>query len=186
MVSQTNARTYIVCVLIGRFLGCARNRSPHPGRVLTGELRTNDLAGRRRNWLRRSTDFSLCTKELIPQFLFYFRRDPPGLFHRSYFKTDGAYFGMSAPAVALADCGQIMIRCLGGPWIRTDRDLGAEALGAHRYRVGGVRKQIVRDEFVVAFQIHVDQVEEDYAVLARVVIANDVDGTYMTLVQRYI
>ena len=50
--------------------------------------------------------------------------------------------------------------------IRADRDLRARSAGADRDRVARVRKQVVRDELVVAIAAAADQIEADHAALA--------------------
>src|SRR5579864_672535 len=86
------------------------------------------------------------------QFVLNFLRDFARLFHSSNFEADGADSRMPAAAIALTNGRKIVRRNMRSPRIGTHRHLGPETRIAHRYGVSRVRKQIVRNEFVVAFQ----------------------------------
>src|ERR1017187_8325687 len=64
-------------------------------------------------------------------------------------EADGANPRVAAPAVALANYRQVLLRDLCCPRIRAHRYLRSEAVGVHRNRFIKIFKTVIRDELVV-------------------------------------
>src|SRR5579864_5073352 len=54
-----------------------------------------------------------------------------GLFHRAGLEADRTYTRVPSASVALADRGQVVVHGLARPGVRSHRNLGPEAGGAH-------------------------------------------------------
>src|SRR6266702_1232055 len=81
-------------------------------------------------------------------------------------EADGADACVPPAAVAFADLGEIdhVFSAGLGPRIRADSDLSTEAGFRKPYGVGRLRVEVVRDEFVEAFELMIGDVEKDGAV----------------------
>src|ERR1017187_716963 len=101
-------------------------------------------------------------------------------------EADGANPRVAAPAVALANYRQVVLRDLRCPRIRAHRYLRTEAGGAHRNRVDGSRKEVIRDELVVALHVAARQVEENHAVLLMRTVTDQIDRFHVALVQGFV
>src|ERR1700722_9730890 len=77
---------------------------------------------------------------------------------------DGAHTRVSSPTIAFTDLRQINHRLLRSPRIRPHRYLHAKAALAEPYAINGLRMQIVRNEFVVALEFLVRDVEKNRAI----------------------
>src|ERR1700677_4180160 len=99
-------------------------------------------------------------------------------------EADSPYPRVSTASITLADGGQVVLYRLRRPGIGTYRNLGPEAGSAHRYCVGGVREQIIRNELVVAFQVVSNQIEENHSVAGLRALLDEIDGLHMALIQR--
>src|ERR1035437_1532898 len=73
---------------------------------------------------------------------------------------------MSSPAVSLADRGQVVREGWFLPGVRAYGNLGAEARRADAHAIKGIRKQVVRREFVVDLYIGAAEVEKHHSLLA--------------------
>src|SRR5579883_154363 len=91
---------------------------------------------------------------------------------------------MSAAAVALADGGEIPFGRMRRPGIRAYGHFRSKAGSTYRNRISALRKQIIRNELVIPFQIVADQVEENYTVSRSAPAADKIDRAQVTVVQR--
>src|SRR6185312_15107682 len=106
------------------------------------------------------------------------------LFHGADLKADGAHARMTAAAVALADGREIVLQGTGDPRVRSHRHLGPKTRSADGNGIDRPRKQVIRYELVVAFEIVADQVEIHDAVIATGAAADDVDGPPVPVIKR--
>src|SRR5579864_235431 len=91
-------------------------------------------------------------------------------------ERDRSHAGMAAATVALANASQVHFRFLRSPGIRSHRNLHAEAALAEPHAVDRLRMQVVGNEFVVALEIVIGDVEENRAVLALSSFLENPDG----------
>src|ERR1039458_4453118 len=83
---------------------------------------------------------------------------------------------MPSASVAFTHLGEIDGRFTPGPWIGSDRNFHAKRTFADPDAVDGIGMQVVRNEFVVALQFEVGNVEENRAVAFFSALAQNVDG----------
>src|SRR5258708_582381 len=89
------------------------------------------------------------------ELLHYFLRRASRLFALAYIERDRTHPRMTTAAVALANLRQIYHWRRRGPGVRSHRNLHPEAALAQPHAIDGFRMQIVRDKFVVAFEIKI-------------------------------
>src|SRR6202041_3687969 len=92
---------------------------------------------------------------------------------------EGAPAGLSSPAIAFTNLRQINLRLLRSPRIRPHRYLHAKAALAEPHAVNGLRMQIVRNEFVVALEFLVRDVEKNRAIGTFGALSQDLDGNFV-------
>lgn len=92
---------------------------------------------------------------------------------------DGGDAGVAAAAEFFGERGEVFVG--GGliPRVGAERDFGANGRGADADGVDALRMQQIRDELVVALEIEVAYVEEDYAVDGFGALAKNFDGFAM-------
>src|ERR1035441_4566361 len=117
----------------------------------------------------------VCMAHLTLQLRYNFRRDSPGLRQLAGSQADGAHARVSAAAVAFANRRQVVRGLPWGPWIRTHGNLCAETGAAHRNRIRGIRKQVIRNELVVALHIAPVEIEEHHPAVFAGTVADDLD-----------
>src|SRR5579872_1824606 len=84
------------------------------------------------------------------------------LLHRTRLEADSTDARMATTAIALTNCGEIVLGLMRSPGVRAYGDLGAETGGTYRDSVSGVRKEIIGNKFVISFDVKACEVEVDY------------------------
>src|ERR1700721_2720676 len=88
--------------------------------------------------------------------------------------------GMTASAVALTDPGQVYFRRLRRPGIRAYGNLYPKTALAEPHTVNGFGMKIIGDEFIVAFEIVIGDVEEYGGIFPLRALLQDADGNLLT------
>src|SRR5262245_50214049 len=90
---------------------------------------------------------------------------------------------MAATAILFTKFCKVVHPLTRAPGIGANRNLGAQRRTAQADAVHAFRKEIVRDELVIAVQVLIGNVEFDDAVFAPGTLPHDVDGFHMVLMK---
>ena len=110
----------------------------------------------------------------------------PGFFDGPKLKTDGSYSGMASTPITFTNGRQVVLRGFWRPGIGTNRNFSSETRSAHRNSVGGVWKQVVRNEFVITLQTAIGKIEGHNAVVLDCPVLYQVDRPQVPLVKRLV
>src|SRR5271170_7102758 len=99
-------------------------------------------------------------------------------------ERDGAYSGVPAAAVALANLRQVDDRFRRRPGIRSDRNFHPETALAQAHAVDGFRLEVVGDKFVVSLEVQIRDIEKECPIFQLHALTKNLDGTLMSFEKR--